>query len=159
MTNQIEEVVMKKVEAEYRQLANPEIFSRAIEENGVLANRNVLAEQFGYDWRARKLDFESHFRGHLLMQMTAYTSTRDYQWAAQNDPLFAACGAGVEISVSGLSQANRDRPLGPLVGLEICLVPWGLPAKPLRRPQAYEDARIKLAQLCPSFDDLQNISN
>lgn len=73
--------------------------------------------QFDYDWHARKLHFESHFRGHLLMQMTAYTSTRDHQWAAQNDPLFAASGAGVEISVSGLAQANRNRPLGPLVGL------------------------------------------
>jgi hypothetical protein len=96
-------------------LASPKIFNQAIDENNVIGNRDGLAEQFGYDWHARKLHFESHFRGHLLMQMTAYTSTRDHQWAAKNDPLFAACGAGIEISVSGLAQANRNRPLAPLM--------------------------------------------
>lgn len=49
------------------------------------------------------------------MQATEYQSTRDHQWAAEHDPLFAACGADVEISVSGLAQANRNRSLEPLV--------------------------------------------
>ncbi len=88
-----------------------------IDKTGVLANRESLAEQFDYDWHARKLYFETHLRGHLLMQMTAYTSTRDHQWAAQHDPLFAACGADVEINVSGLAQANKQRPLAPMIGL------------------------------------------
>jgi len=51
------------------------------------------------------------------MQATAYRSTRDHQWAAAHDPLFTACGAGVEISVSGLAQANRNRPIDSLVVL------------------------------------------
>lgn len=49
--------------------------------------------------------------------MTDYTSTHDHQWAAQNDPLFEACGANVDISVSGLAQANKNRPLAPVLGL------------------------------------------
>jgi len=51
------------------------------------------------------------------MQATAYQSTRDHQWAAAHDALFAAHGAGVEISVSGLAQANRKRPIEPLLVL------------------------------------------
>ncbi len=39
----------------------------------------------------------------------------DHQWAAAHDPLFATCGAAVQISVSGLAQANRNRPLAPYV--------------------------------------------
>lgn len=108
---------MKKVRPEYRRLADSEALKRAIDKVGVLANRKSVAQQFDYDWHSRKLDFETHFRGHLLMQMTAYTSTRDHQWAAQNDPLFAVRDADVEISVSGLAQANKNRPLAPVVVL------------------------------------------
>lgn len=108
---------MEKLKAEYRRFANPLVFEQAIDEHGALANRAELAEQADYDWHARKLHFKQHFRGHLLMQMTDYTSTRDHQWAAQHDPLFAVCGAGMDISVSGLAQANKERPLGPAVEL------------------------------------------
>jgi hypothetical protein len=108
---------VKPIKPEYRRLAQSDTLNRMIDETVVLANREGLAEQFDYDWHARKLYFETHFRGHLLMQMTAYTSTRDHQWAAQHDPLFAACGADVEISVSGLAQANKNRPLAPLMAL------------------------------------------
>lgn len=108
---------MNKLKPEYRKLANPRQMNQWVEGQGVLANRQEVAEQFNYDWHARKLSFESHFRGHLLMQATAYRSTRDHQWAAKHDSLFIACGAGVEISVSGLAQANRNRPVEPLVVL------------------------------------------
>ena len=47
------------------------------------------------------------------MQATTYESTRDHQWAAQHDALFAAHGAAVDISVSGLAQANKTRPIEP----------------------------------------------
>jgi hypothetical protein len=80
-----------------------------------LSNRAEIAEQFDYDWHARKLNFDSHFRGHVLLQATAYKSTRDHQWAAAHDPLFATCGAAVQISVSGLAQANANRPVEPYV--------------------------------------------
>jgi hypothetical protein len=108
---------MDKLKPEYRKLMKPNHLTQTIDKQGVLADRQEIAEQFNYDWHARKLTFEQHFRGHLLMQATSYTSTRDHQWAAENDPLFAACGAGVEISVSGLAQANRERPIEPLIVL------------------------------------------
>ncbi|MFQ5813982.1 MAG: IS4 family transposase [Anaerolineae bacterium] len=108
---------MGKLKPEYRKLANPKQFNRFLDGDGGLANREMVAQMFDYDWHARKLTFETHFRGHVLMQATAYRSTRDHQWAAQHDPLFAACGAAVEISVSGLAQANKNRPLEPLLVL------------------------------------------
>lgn len=108
---------MAKLKPEYRDLANPRQMNQTINGQGLLADRQEIAEQFDYNWHARKLNFERHFRGHFLMQATAYQSTRDHQWAAENDSLFAAYGAGVEISVSGLAQANRNRPIEPLIVL------------------------------------------
>lgn len=102
----------------YRQFVNPKQFNQFLDGRGVLHNRQEIAEQFGYNWHARKLKFEPHFRGHVLLQATAYESTRDHQWAAAHDPLFATCGAAMQISVSGLAQANRNRPLEPYV---VCL--------------------------------------
>lgn len=69
-----------------------------------------IAEQFDYDWHARKVKFDSHFRGHVLLQATAYESVRDHQWVVAHDPLFATCGAAVQISVSGLAESLM--PLG-----------------------------------------------
>ncbi len=97
--------------AEYRQYVNPKQFNQFLDGQGALSNRAEIADQFDYDWHARKLTFEPHFRGQVLLQATAYQSTRDQQWAAANDPLFAANGAAVQISVSGLAQANRNRPI------------------------------------------------
>lgn len=107
----------KESKAEYRNLVNPSQFNQFLAGEGALSNRAEIADQFDYDWHARKLTFERHFRGQVLMQATAYRSTRDHQWAAANDPLFEACGAAVQISVSGLAQANRNRPLEPYVVL------------------------------------------
>lgn len=95
----------------------PKQFKQLLDGGGSLANRDQVAERFDYDWHARKLLFDTHFQGHVLMQATAYESTRDHQWAAKNDVLFAANGAAVDISVSGLAQANKDRPIEPYVVL------------------------------------------
>jgi hypothetical protein len=104
---------MNKLKSEYRKISNPRQMKDFLDGHGVLSGRDDLAEKFQYDWHSRKLSFETHFRGHVLMQATAYRSARDHQWAAKNDALFLANGAGVEISVSGLAQANRNRPLEP----------------------------------------------
>jgi hypothetical protein len=100
----------------------------------VLDRRQEVADQFNYDWHARKLKFEAHVRGLVLMQATAYRSTHDYQWAAENDLLFMANGAGVQISVSGLAQANRDRPLEPYIAIlqEVMREVSNLPHRKLR---------------------------
>lgn len=108
-----EEQLRQKAKAEYRQFMNPQQFNDFLNGGGSLVNRYDVAGRFDYDWHARKLTFDTHFRGHVLMQATAYQSTRDHQWAAENDVLFAANGAAVDISVSGLAQANRQRPIEP----------------------------------------------
>jgi hypothetical protein len=125
---------MKKLKPAYRALANPRQLRNFLDGQGILADRQQVADRFDYDWHARRLSFERHFRGHLLMQATAYQSTRDHQWAAKHDPLFLANGAGVEISVSGLAQANRKRPLEPLVVLvqAVMNAVADLPARQLR---------------------------
>jgi len=124
----------KRLNAEYRQLANPQQFNKFLSGDGALSNRAEIADQFDYDWHARKLTFEQHLRGQILMQATAYRSTHDYQWAAANDPLFASHGAAVEISVSGLAQANRNRPLEPYVLMmqQVMDAVAGLPYRKLR---------------------------
>lgn len=110
-----EKQLRQKAKAEYRQLMNPQQFNDFLDGGGSLVNRYNVAGRFDYDWHARKLTFDTHFHGHVLMQATAYQSTRDHQWAAENDVLFAANGAAVDISVSGLAQANRQRPIEPYV--------------------------------------------
>lgn len=108
---------MSKLKSEYRDIANPRQMKEFLDGKGILARRQEVADQFKYNWHSRKLTFETHFRGHVLMQATAYRSTRDHQWAAENDAVFLANGAGVEISVSGLAQANRNRPLEPYLAM------------------------------------------
>ena len=108
-----EKQLRQKAKAEYRQFMNPQQFNDFLNGGGSLVNRYEVAGRFDYDWHARKLTFDTHFHGHVLMQATAYQSTRDHQWAAENDVLFAANGAAVDISVSGLAQANRQRPIEP----------------------------------------------
>lgn len=110
-----EKQLRHKAKAEYRQFMNPQQFNDFLDGGGSLVNRYDVASRFDYDWHARKLTFDTHFHGHVLMQATAYQSTRDHQWAAENDVLFAANGAAVDISVSGLAQANRQRPIEPYV--------------------------------------------
>ncbi len=113
----MDKLKLKKLKPEYRGLMKPDQINQTINGQGILADRQEIADQYSYDWHSRKLNFEKHFRGQILMQATSYSSTRDHQWAAKNDPLFAAAGASVEISVSGLAQANRNRPIEPLVVL------------------------------------------
>ena len=125
---------MSKLKSEYRALANPKRMQEFLNGQGILAKRQEIAEEFNYDWHARKLSFEQHFRGLVLLQATAYRSTRDHQYAAENDVLFHANGAGVEISVSGLAQANRNRPLEPFLAMmqTVMTAVENLPARKLR---------------------------
>jgi len=104
---------MKGLHPEYRKLANPKHFNSFLDGGGVLANRDEIAGRFDHDWHARKLTFEPHFRSHVLLHITKYTSARDLQWAMREDPLFEATGVHIEISVPGFTQANAERPLEP----------------------------------------------
>lgn len=100
---------------EYRQLADPQHFRAFVNGQGALANREELAEEHHYDYRARKLTFEPHFHALILLHATNYESGRDLVWAAEHDKLFAANEAAFDISVPGFSQANKDRPLAPFI--------------------------------------------
>ena len=104
---------MGKLHSGYRQLANPKHFSRFLDGNGVLSNRDEIADRFDYNWHARKLTLEPHLRSHVLLHITKYASARDLQWAMREDPLFEATGVHIEISVPGFTQANAQRPLEP----------------------------------------------
>jgi IS4 transposase len=104
---------MDKLHAEYRHLANPRQLDRFLDGGGVLVHRDETADSFDYDWHARKLTFEPHFRSHILLHMTKYRSARDLQWAMREDALFEATGVHVEVSVPGFTQANARRPLEP----------------------------------------------
>jgi len=75
--------------------------------------REEWAEEADYDKNARKLDFESHLRSLVLLHTTAYESSRDLTWAAEEDLLFEALGADFDISVRGLGGAMAGRPIEP----------------------------------------------
>jgi hypothetical protein len=126
---------MGKLHAEYRQLANPRQFNRFLNGGGVLANRDEVADRFDYDWHARKLKFEPHFRSQVLLHLTNYSSARDLQWAMREDSLFEATAVRVEISVPGFTQANARRSLEPYLVLlkQVMDAVARLPHRRLRR--------------------------
>ena len=123
------------MKTEYRNYSSTNQFNQMLEGGGILANRETIANEFDYDWHSRKLSFESHFRGHVLMQATAYESVHDHQWAAEHDRLFEANGAAVSISVSGLAQANKNRPIEPYLILmqQVMTAVANLPSRRLRQ--------------------------
>lgn len=118
MSNNEDEVTtMGDLAPEFRQLADPQHFRSFVNGQGALANRQDLADEHDYDYRARKLTFEPHFHALILLHATNYESTRDLVWAAENDKLFAANQAAFDISVPGFAGANKDRPLAPFVSM------------------------------------------
>jgi hypothetical protein len=125
----------KRMKPNYRNFSGSSQFSQFLDGGGIMANRKAMAEAFDYDWHGRKLSFERHFRGHVLMQATAYESVHDHQWAAENDRLFEANGAAVSISVSGLAQANKNRPIEPYLLLmqQVMATVADLPPRRLRQ--------------------------
>jgi hypothetical protein len=104
---------MSTLDPSARPLANPAHFNDFLDAQGILTDRDAWAEEAGYDHRARKLDFESHFRALVLLHVSAYRSARDLTWAAQEDCLFQALGADFDISVPGFCGATAGRPLAP----------------------------------------------
>jgi hypothetical protein len=105
--------IMSTLDPSACSLANPACFEDFLDAGGALTDRGDWAEDAGYNHRARKLDFEHHFRALVLLHLSAYESARDPTWAAQEDGLFEALAADFNISVPGFCGAMAGRPLAP----------------------------------------------
>ena len=101
------------LQSSYRSLANPAEFEDFLSGGEALADRNTWAEASDYDHRARKLDFERHFRALVLLHTTDLTSARDLSDAAEENLLFQAVKSDFDISVAGFGNAMADRPIEP----------------------------------------------
>jgi hypothetical protein len=107
---------IRRVQSKYRDLVSPRNFEQFL--NGVIPSehRAELADRFDYDWHAHKPFFEPYFRALVTRQFTG-GSLGDLQYGMAHDPLCAAHGAKLEISVAGLSKANANRPVEPFLYL------------------------------------------
>ena len=106
----------RRVRPKYRDLVSPRNFEQFL--NGVIPpeRRAELADRFDHDWHAHKLFFEPYFRALVTRQFTG-GSLNDLQYGMAHDPLYAAHGAKLEISVASLSKANANRPVEPFMYL------------------------------------------
>jgi hypothetical protein len=106
----------RRVRPKYRNLVSARNFERFL--NGTIPpeRRAELADRFDYDWHAHKLFFELYFRALVTRQFTG-GSLNDLQYGMAHDPLYAAHGAQLGISVAALSKANANRPVEPFLYL------------------------------------------
>jgi len=93
-------------------LMGPRNLSQALNRAVPAQRRRAIAQTSGYDAQAQKLTFEPYLRALVVRQFTG-GSLHDLQHAMAHDPLYAAHGARLEISVPGLSKANAQRPSQP----------------------------------------------
>jgi hypothetical protein len=77
--------------------------------------RQKIAEEYDYDYRARKVHFEPHLRAWILLQLSKDETLRDMQSAVNADPLYRLLGAGMDVSLGGLSEAHQNRPYEALI--------------------------------------------
>lgn len=90
-------------------LVGPQTLSRALDRAVSPRRRREIAEQSGYDAQAQKLRFEPYLRALIVRQLEG-GSLHDLRHGMAQDPLYAAHGAQLEISVPALSKANAQRP-------------------------------------------------
>jgi hypothetical protein len=135
-----------------RSLASPREFDQFLDGGGALTNREAWAEAVDYDHNVRKLDFTDHLRALVLLHTTEYESARDLAWAGSEDPLFAALGAGYEISVPGFGHAMAERPIEPFERMfhQVQAAVANLPYQQLRGISTKEWSKI--ADLFDSVD-------
>jgi Transposase DDE domain len=120
-----------KVAGPAKALVGPRNLSQALNRAVPAKRRRAIAQARGYDAQAQKLTFEPYLRALLVRQFTG-GSLHDLQHAMAHDPLYAAHGARLEISVPGLSKAKAQRPTQPFwdvvaeVMAAIELLPWAV---------------------------------
>lgn len=100
---------MSKLNREARDFATPRNFVRLLNCVPAKKRKEIAAEQ-GYDFNARQLRFEPHLRAWVLFELTDDETLRDMHAAVNDDPLYRLNGAGIDISVGGLSHAHATRP-------------------------------------------------
>jgi hypothetical protein len=90
-------------------LVGPRTVQQALDRAVSPQRRREIAQQSGYDAQAQKLTFEPYLRALVIRQLVG-GSLHDLQYGMAHDPLYAAHGGRLEISVPALSKANAQRP-------------------------------------------------
>jgi len=90
-------------------LVGPRNLQQALDQAVSPQRRREIAQQSGYDAEAQKLTVEPYLRA-LVVRQVVGGSLHDLQHGMAHDPLYAAHGAQLEISVPALSKANAQRP-------------------------------------------------
>jgi Transposase DDE domain len=111
-------------------LVGPRNLSQVLDRAVSAKRRRAIVQHSAYDGRAQKLTFEPYLRALLVRQFTG-GSLHDLQHAMARDPLYAAHGAQLEISVPGLPKANARRPTQPF---------WDVPAEVMAAMEALPQA-------------------
>ena len=102
----------RKAAGPAKALVGPRNLSHALDRAVSAKRRHEIAQASAYDARAQKGTFAPYLRALLVRQFTG-GSLHDLQHAMAQDPLYAAHGAQLEISVPGLSKANARRSTQP----------------------------------------------
>lgn len=100
---------MSKLKPQARDFASPRNTVTLL--NHVPAkSRESIAKRHNYDLNARQLRFQAHLRAWVMFGLTDDESLRDMHAAVNEDPLYELNGAGIDISLGGLSHAHATRP-------------------------------------------------
>lgn len=100
---------MSKLKPEARDFATPRNLVRLLD-HVPAQRRESIAEKHNYDFNARQLEFKPHLRAWVMFGLTDDESLRDMHAAVNEDPLYHVNGAGIDISLGGLSHAHATRP-------------------------------------------------
>ena len=138
---------MSKLDPEARDFATPRNFARLLNCVPAKKRKEIAAEQ-GYDFNARKLRFDPHLRAWVLFGLTNDETMRDMHAVVNDDPLYRLNGAGIDISVGGLSHAHATRPYEALQDVLM---------EALARIEAVPKSKRILRELSP--DTLQQIAD
>lgn len=103
---------MSQLSPKYREFCSPAHFEDLLKPVLTLMDTEQTKQ---FNKRARKITFEPFFRANVLFCLTPAKTLGALQKSAADDPLYGMCGAHIDVSVPGLSQANATRPMDSLV--------------------------------------------
>jgi hypothetical protein len=101
---------MSKLNGEARDFATPRNFVRLLNSGVPSKKRKEIEAEHGHDFNACKLKFDVHLRAWVSFELTEDETLRDVHAAVNGDPLYRLNGAGIDISIGGLSHAHAIRP-------------------------------------------------